>query len=67
MTPTTLALSWCYHNPLVTSTIIGATSTEQLDENFKAYDTKLSEQIMSKIDAIYKQYTDPTKARNNPQ
>ena len=67
MTPTTLALSWCYHNPLVTSTIIGATTIEQLDENFKAYDTKLSDDIMSKIETIYKKYTDPTKARNNPQ
>mmetsp|Transcript_13163 Transcript_13163/g.32119 ORF Transcript_13163/g.32119 Transcript_13163/m.32119 type:complete len:435 (-) Transcript_13163:95-1399(-) len=67
MSPTTLALSWCYHNPLVASTIIGATTMEQLDEDFEAYDTKLSDDIQQEIQDIYKKYTDPTKARNNAQ
>lgn len=67
LTPTQLALSWCYHNELVASSIIGATTMEQLHENIKSYDIKLSDEIHGKIAAVYKKYTDPTKARNNPQ
>jgi hypothetical protein len=36
----------------------------------KAYDIRLDEvdsTIQEEITAIYKKYTDPTKARNNPQ
>jgi aryl-alcohol dehydrogenase-like predicted oxidoreductase len=67
LTPTQLALSWCYHNELVSSTIIGATTTQQLHENIKSYDIKLSQSIYDQISQVYKKYTDPTKARNNPQ
>ncbi|KAG7350058.1 aldo/keto reductase family protein [Nitzschia inconspicua] len=70
LTPTQLALSWCYHNELCASTIVGATTMEQLEENLQAYDIKLDDvntKIREEIDAIYKKYTDPTKARNNPQ
>lgn len=62
LTPTELALSWCYHREHVCSTIIGATSIPQLTENLKSYDIQLEEETMKKIDEIYKQYTDPTKA-----
>lgn len=65
MTPSTLALSWCYHRPIVASTIIGATTMDQLEENLKAYDTTLSDDIQEKITNIYKKYTDPTKAKND--
>jgi aryl-alcohol dehydrogenase-like predicted oxidoreductase len=51
----------------VASTIIGATTMEQLEENLQAYDVKLDDDIVSEINEIYKKYTDPTKARNNPQ
>ena len=64
MSPAELALSWCYHNKLVASTIIGATSMEQLEENLQAYDLKLSDDILDEIGLIYKKYTDPTKAKN---
>jgi aryl-alcohol dehydrogenase-like predicted oxidoreductase len=64
MTPSQLALSWIYHNELVASTIIGATTMEQLRENLKAYDLKLDDDVQEKISQIYKQYTDPTKAKN---
>merc|ERR1712070_1075098 len=63
MTPTTLALSWCYHRELVASTIIGATSMDQLQENCQAYDTRLNEDVVEEINGIYQQYTDPTKAK----
>jgi aryl-alcohol dehydrogenase-like predicted oxidoreductase len=64
MTPSELALSWCYHREIVASTIIGATTMEQLEENLKAYDIKLEDEMEEKISDIYKQYADPTKARN---
>jgi aryl-alcohol dehydrogenase-like predicted oxidoreductase len=63
MTPTQLALSWCYHNELVTSSIIGATTMEQLDENIKAYDIRLDDEVMEEIRTAYKKYPDPTKAK----
>jgi len=56
-----LALSWCYHREHVESTIIGATSLEQLNEDIKAYDIKLDDDTLEKIAKIYKKYTDPTK------
>lgn len=64
LTPSQLALSWCYHNELVASTIIGATTMSQLQENLQAYDRRLDDSVQEGIAKIYKQYTDPTKARN---
>jgi aryl-alcohol dehydrogenase-like predicted oxidoreductase len=61
LTPAQLALSWCYHREHVSSTIIGATSIPQLEENIKAYDIKLDDETLAKIAKVYKQYTDPTK------
>ena len=63
LSPSELALSWCYHRELVASTIIGATTMEQLEENLKAYDVRLEDDVHDKIKEIYKKYTDPTKAR----
>ena len=63
LTPAQLALSWCYHNEHVASTIIGATTIEQLDENIKSYDIRLDEEVLEQIGEAYKKYTDPTKAR----
>ena len=63
LSPTELALSWCYHRELVASTIIGATTMEQLEENLKAFDIRLEDDVHDKIKEIYKKYTDPTKAR----
>lgn len=62
MSPAELALSWCFHNEHVASTIIGATTIPQLKEDMKAYDIRLDEETMEKITKVYKQYTDPTKA-----
>ena len=67
LTPTQLALSWCYHNELVASSIIGCTTLQQLHENIQSYDIQLDTKIHEQIANVYKKYTDPTKARNNPQ
>ena len=61
MTPTQLALSWCYHREHVASTIIGATTMDQLHENIKAYDVRLDSVVLQEVSKIYKKYTDPTK------
>ena len=61
MSPSELALAWCYHREHVCSTIIGATSNSQLEENIGAYDVKLDDDILEKIGSVYKKYTDPTK------
>ena len=61
MKPGAMALSWCYHREHVCSTIIGATSLDQLRENIRAYDTRLDDEISKEIDGVYKRYTDPTK------
>lgn len=37
LTPTQLALAWCYQRPSVTSTIIGATTSEQLKVSLECF------------------------------
>ncbi|KAL7493436.1 hypothetical protein ACHAWT_002556 [Skeletonema menzelii] len=61
MTPTQMALAWCYHREHVASTIIGATSIDQLNEDISAYDIHLDEETLGEINKVYKKYTDPTK------
>jgi voltage-dependent potassium channel beta subunit len=50
----TLAIAWTISNPNVTSTILGATKKEQLQENLKALDTLavLKPDVMEKIEGI---------------
>jgi voltage-dependent potassium channel beta subunit len=52
----TLSIAWCIKNPNVTTAILGATSSKQLVENFKALEVlpKLTLEVMNKIDAIMK-------------
>ena len=59
LTPTQLALSFVMHRWCVASTIIGATSMAQLQQNIAAYNVKLSPEIIKEIDAIHLRYTNP--------
>ena len=59
MTPTQMALSFCYHRWSVASTIIGVTSVAQFDEDLAAWDVKLSPEVLQQIDQIRHQYWDP--------
>jgi aryl-alcohol dehydrogenase-like predicted oxidoreductase len=59
MTPTQLALAFCYTNWRVASTIIGVTSKAQLDEDLNAWGTKLSPEVLAAIDAIRWELRDP--------
>ena len=54
-----LSLAWVYQLAGVTSTIIGATSVEQLKEDIDAYDVALSDEILSDVDAVIKRYPAP--------
>ena len=59
LTPTQMALAFCYSNWRVASTIIGVTSLAQLDENLDAWGTTLSPELLQAIDAIRWELRDP--------
>ena len=61
LTPTRLALAFCYTNWRVASTIIGVTTRVQLDENIDAWGTLLSPDLLAKIDAIRWTHRDPAQ------
>lgn len=52
-----LALAWCAKNPNVSTVITGATSVQQVRENFRALDVipKLTPDVMARVDAIINQ------------
>ncbi|MGB2128910.1 MAG: aldo/keto reductase [Flavicella sp.] len=52
MSLTTLSLAFINQQPFVKSTIIGATTLEQLKENIDSFEVVLSDEILQEIDAI---------------
>jgi aryl-alcohol dehydrogenase-like predicted oxidoreductase len=61
LTPTQMALAFCYRSWRVASTIIGVTTRPQLDENIDALGTELSPELLAKIDAIRWRRRDPAQ------
>ena len=61
MTPTQMALAFCYTQWRVASTIIGVTSVAHLEENLAAWGTVLSPEVLAAIDAIRKEMRDPAQ------
>jgi aryl-alcohol dehydrogenase-like predicted oxidoreductase len=59
LTPTQLALAFVYQRWFVSSTIIGATSMTQLQENIVAWQTRLSPEILQEIEALHLTYMNP--------
>jgi len=59
LSPATLALAYCASRPFVGSTIIGATTLAQLDEDLAAFDVAMTPEIAAKIDAIHLRWPDP--------
>lgn len=59
LTPTQLALAFCYTKWQVASTIIGVTSVAQLDEDLDAWGTQLPAELLAEIDAIRWEMRDP--------
>ena len=59
LTPTQMALAFCYTKWQVASTIIGVTSLAQLDEDLDAWGTTLAPEVLKAIDAIRWEVRDP--------
>jgi len=59
LTPTKMALAFCYTKWQVASTIIGVTSLAQLEEDLDAYGTTLPAELLAEIDKIRWQMRDP--------
>ena len=59
LTPTQMALAFCYTKWQVASTIIGVTSVAQLDQDIDAYGTTLSAELLADIDKIRWEIRDP--------
>ena len=59
LTPTQLALAFCYTKWQVASTIIGVTSLAQLDECLDAWGTTLAPELLQAIDQIRWEHRDP--------
>jgi len=49
-----IALGWLLHQPVVTSVIIGAKRPEQLQDNLKAVDLKLTADELAQLEAVSK-------------
>ncbi len=61
LTPTRMALAFVYRNWRVASTLIGVTTRAQLDECLDAWDTRLSDDVLARIDAIRREIRDPAQ------
>ncbi|TFZ05899.1 aldo/keto reductase [Ramlibacter henchirensis] len=59
LTPTRMALAFCYTKWQVASTIIGVTSLAQLDENLDAWGTTLPAELLAECDRIRWELRDP--------
>ena len=59
ISPVTLAVAYSKHFDFVASTIIGARKLSQLDESFAAFDFKIDDELMQKIEQIQKEILYP--------
>ncbi len=59
VTPATLALAFVASRPFVGSTILGATTQAQLEEDVAAFDFVVTPEIAAKIDAIHRRFPNP--------
>lgn len=62
LTPVQLALGFVRDRPFMTSSIIGATSLDQLKEDIDAFvktERPLPPEVMSGIETVFKRYKDP--------
>ena len=59
MTTAQLSLAWCNQVDGVTSTIIGATTMDQLKENLDAFDIMLPEELLAQLNKVLNTYPAP--------
>lgn len=57
--PSQLALAFVRQQPFVASTLLGATSLEQLKINIDSQNLTLNEEIMAELEAIHRRFTYP--------
>lgn len=57
--PAQMAISFVRQQPFVTSTIIGATTMDQLRENIDSIDIQLSSEVLKEIDKVHKAIPNP--------
>ncbi|MDP3615522.1 MAG: aldo/keto reductase, partial [Rubrivivax sp.] len=61
LTPTQMALAFCYGNWRVASTIVGVTTLAQLDQCLDAWGTVLSPELLAAIDGVRARLRDPAQ------
>lgn len=59
LSPAQMALAFVNSRPFLTSNIIGATKMDQLEENIASIDVKLSDEILSEIEAVHQEIPNP--------
>ncbi|HYD16864.1 MAG TPA: NADP(H)-dependent aldo-keto reductase [Patescibacteria group bacterium] len=59
LSPTQMAIAFCNRQPFLTSTIIGATSMEQLKSNIAAKDIALNDDVVADINAVHAVISNP--------
>lgn len=57
--PSQMALAFVRQQPFVASTLLGATTLEQLKINIDSYDVTLNEEVIEELEAIHRRYTYP--------
>ncbi|MBN34623.1 MAG: NADP(H)-dependent aldo-keto reductase [Rhodospirillaceae bacterium] len=67
LTPTQLALAWVYSREYVTSTIIGATTMEQLKACIDAKDVVLTDEAFEEIEQEHLRCPNPNKGTISPR
>jgi aryl-alcohol dehydrogenase-like predicted oxidoreductase len=60
MDPAQMALAYVNSRPFLTSTIIGATTMEQLQSNIDSIDLQLSEDVLAGIELIHNEHPNPS-------
>lgn len=53
VTPAALAVAWVLRNPAVTSAIVGATKVAQIEDNVKAADIEIPDDVAERLDALF--------------
>jgi aryl-alcohol dehydrogenase-like predicted oxidoreductase len=60
MEPAQMALAFCHSRPFLTSTIIGATTMEQLRSNIDSIGLKLPDEVLEAIETIHIRHPNPS-------
>lgn len=60
MSPAQMALAFVNHRSFLTSTVIGATTLEQLRENIESDSVELSDELLEAIEAIHTRHPNPS-------